>query len=764
MMKKIETFWTKIWKSIKRLFIYLFGFGKAKEKAISLAEEEIVSPSKQIFRKFIHNRIAIFGLVLFLAIVLFVFIGGETFEFNAAYMEGSQQEVEPNMTFLNVPSKLKKSGIKVTTDDNGIDHYLIGVGSVYTVAISNDNKIYVWGANVYNIKKVPQEIQDKAADIVQLSVGQQHVVALTKNGEILAWGRNSHQQSQLPTYDPLRDESYEAAKKAAEAYFSAEARQKYSEFVVTTVETDPIKQVYAGSDYTTVLTENGYVYSWGIAFTKYIGIPNNSFGIYGKQVEYRRNPFTSKYELQWKYVSDTSWRTHKTTEELIAENNIAEVEGSEIVFKINNGVLEWRYDDKSVTDEPEVWTAIKTVQEYKDELPDLAKIVKVYPMENHVAYELEDNKILVRGLSGAVLNKVPNELGLSATDRGYRIIKVVGTRENAFYLTDTGRVIGWGGTETSVLNVIPTEVRTANIIDIESGSHHVVALADDGRVFTWGSNNDLHQLDIPKSMKKNGAAEKIISGFFVNYGVSSEGKITSWGNKGYLFGTNRQGHDNIQRIIIGGRMTLSIALIAVIVSLVLGLIVGLVSGFYGGWIDNVLMRFGEIINAFPFLPLAMTLAKLVEEWGLSDQTRIVLIMVILGLLSWPSLARLVRGQILAEREKDFVLAAKSLGIKDKHIITRHILPNVINVVIVSTTLSYAGALLTESGLSFLNFGVKYPNPSWGNMLVKAQDMTTYKLYWWLWVIPGLFIVLTALSINLVGDGLRDAMDPKSNER
>jgi peptide/nickel transport system permease protein len=160
----------------------------------------------------------------------------------------------------------------------------------------------------------------------------------------------------------------------------------------------------------------------------------------------------------------------------------------------------------------------------------------------------------------------------------------------------------------------------------------------------------------------------------------------------------------------------------------------------------------------------MTLAKIVQEAEIDETYRVYMIMVVLGLLSWPGLARLVRGQILKEREQDFVLAAKALGIKEKHIITRHILPNVINVVIVSTTLSYAGALLTESGLSFLGFGVRYPKPSWGNMLTGTQSMTVLRYYWWAWIIPAIFIILTALSVNLVGDGLREAMDPKANER
>ena len=139
-------------------------------------------------------------------------------------------------------------------------------------------------------------------------------------------------------------------------------------------------------------------------------------------------------------------------------------------------------------------------------------------------------------------------------------------------------------------------------------------------------------------------------------------------------------------------------------------------------------------------------------------------MIILGVISWPGLARLIRGQILAEREKDFVLAARALGIKSNVIILRHILPNIINIVIVSMTLSYAGSLLTEAGLSFLGFGVVPPSPSWGNMLIGAQKSEVIQMYWWRWILPAVCVLIAALSVNIVGDGLRDAMDPKANEK
>ena len=208
---------------------------------------------------------------------------------------------------------------------------------------------------------------------------------------------------------------------------------------------------------------------------------------------------------------------------------------------------------------------------------------------------------------------------------------------------------------------------------------------------------------------------------------------------------------------------MTVGAVAVLISTFIGVLVGLIAGFYGKWLDNFLMRFAEIISSFPFLPLAITLSDFVGR-RMAENQRILMIMVILGIISWPGLARLVRGQILAEREKEFVLAARALGIKSKIVIIRHILPNVINLIIVSMTLSYAGSLLTEAGLSFLGFGVKPPSPSWGNMLTGAQRPEVIQFYWWRWVLPALAVLFTALSVNLVGDGLREAMDPRANEK
>ena len=158
----------------------------------------------------------------------------------------------------------------------------------------------------------------------------------------------------------------------------------------------------------------------------------------------------------------------------------------------------------------------------------------------------------------------------------------------------------------------------------------------------------------------------------------------------------------------------------------------------------------------------MILSSMLAQVNISENARIFMIMVILGVLTWPSLARLVRGQVLVARESEYVTAAKAMGVRENVIAFKHILPNVISVILVTLTLDFAGCLLTESSLSYLGFGVQYPRPTWGNMLNGANNATIIGNYWWQWVFTSLFLAVTTICINIVGDTLRDVLDPKSN--
>ena len=256
---------------------------------------------------------------------------------------------------------------------------------------------------------------------------------------------------------------------------------------------------------------------------------------------------------------------------------------------------------------------------------------------------------------------------------------------------------------------------------------------------------------------------KLFAGAFQSYMVGSDNSIQQkWGCKGYLMGTDELGRDIFTRIVHGGKKTMTIGAVAVIISAVIAIIVGCLSGYFGGWVDMLLMRVTEVFGAIPFLPFALILSAILAGTNISEDTRIFMIMVILGLLSWTGLARMIRGQVLAEREKEFVIAAKAMGVKESRIAFKHILPNVISVILVSLTLDFAGCMLTESSLSYLGFGVKLPQPTWGNMLNGCNNELVIGTFWWRWLFPALFLLITTICINIVGDSLRDVLDPKSD--
>ena len=226
----------------------------------------------------------------------------------------------------------------------------------------------------------------------------------------------------------------------------------------------------------------------------------------------------------------------------------------------------------------------------------------------------------------------------------------------------------------------------------------------------------------------------------------------------HLLGTDQQGRDLLFRLFLGGRISIMVGLIAASVTVVLGCIVGGVAGYYGGWIDNLLMRFSEIVYSLPFTPLILVLAFNML-WTPSN-TKMYIVSLLIGILSWPGLARLIRGQILSLREQEFMQACEALGLSDFSKIFKHLIPNVLSMIIVNATLSMASAILTEAALSFLGMGVTAPTPSWGNLMELARNTEVFQSYPWNWMPAGIMCLLTVVSINLIGEGLRDAFDPK----
>lgn len=234
----------------------------------------------------------------------------------------------------------------------------------------------------------------------------------------------------------------------------------------------------------------------------------------------------------------------------------------------------------------------------------------------------------------------------------------------------------------------------------------------------------------------------------------------SFPSSAHWLGTDKNGMDMLTRLMYGGRVSLMIGFIVVIISAALGVVLGGVSGYFGGWVDNLIMRIVDIFYCIPSTPLIIILGAAMDGMRVDPQIRMLYLMLILGFLGWPGIARLVRGQILSLREQEFMTATEACGISVSRRIFRHLIPNVIPQLIVNCTMSLGTTIITEATLSFLGLGVKFPFASWGNIMNDVSNSYVLTSYWFIWIPAGICLMLTVLGFNFVGDGLRDAFDPK----
>lgn len=379
-------------------------------------------------------------------------------------------------------------------------------------------------------------------------------------------------------------------------------------------------------------------------------------------------------------------------------------------------------------------------------------IAKVATNINNYFVLTKDGEAAYAGFQQNAFSTVPEEAKSGVVD-------IASTSFTNAALKEDGSIIIWGNPSRGERNI---PEHTGKIISIQGGRYHYTALTDTGELLSWGGNQ-FGQTNAPK-VNPADPIKEFYSGFYQNYAVHESGKISGWGLKGYLLGTDQFGRDVLTRLVNGGRVTMTVGAVSVVISMIIGIILGGLAGYFGGKIDMLIMRLAELVGSVPQLPLLLILSAVLASRVPRLEDRMYIIMVVLGLLGWTGLAYTVRAQILAQREMEYVNAAKVLGVREGGIIFKHIIPNVISVIIVYATIAFASSMLIESSLSYLGFGIVPPTPTWGNMLTGANDSIVIQQYWWRWVFPSLIFSICTVCINLIGDGLRDAIDPKSNER
>ena len=635
----IKNVFATLWRWTKRMIV---GPSKELSEMDVMAVENLESPSKMAVKTFFRRKLAVVALVVLISLFLFVFIGSIFIPMNANYTDTLQANIAPNFNMLKIPKELAKN----VRDINGFSNFTVGV--------SNDNTLYIWGNTKDALTKkdlsdFPESI--KEGSVYMAAAGSDHIVVITTDGELVAWGDNTRAQyGYTATGDKL-------------VYMPEELQGK--------LDITKVQQLICGYQ-VTALVYDGRLYMWG-----------NGNALINMQ-------------------SMVDAANQKYAEDGIGVSKVA----------LGNYYGLIMYDDGSVASPSNL-----------------------------------NNKTTVR-------SNVNGSVKFSAI--GKSVVDIAATNNCFLILSNSGELFVQGSGEYGE-NEFCDIPANEKIINIAAGTRHFVALTDAGKVYAWG-HNDYGQTDVIGK-----SASEIYAGSKQTYLVNENDDVTAKsGLKGYLFGTDKLGRDTFTRIVHGGKMTMTVGAVAVIVSTIIAIIVGCLSGYFGGWVDMLLMRLTEICSAIPFLPFAMMLSYVIQKNPIDETTRIIIIMVMLGLLSWTGLARMIRAQVLAEREKEFVIAAKSMGIKETRIAFKHILPNVISVILVSVTLDFAGCLLTESSLSYLGFGVQQPRATWGNMLNGANNSIVIQNYWWQWVFPSIFLAIATISINIIGDTLRDVLDPKSS--
>ncbi|MBD2567051.1 ABC transporter permease [Anabaena lutea] len=318
-----------------------------------------------------------------------------------------------------------------------------------------------------------------------------------------------------------------------------------------------------------------------------------------------------------------------------------------------------------------------------------------------------------------------------------------------YWVSQTGKFIG--------PHIYPT---TQGDTNLETGERKLIVdfkKPSPLSLFVAGPEYRLFQMNLPLPPKWDEVT--IIPGIPLNlhlFGSTGEAK---WN----ILGTDEQGRDQFSRLLYGGRISLFIGIFGIIITYPLGLLIGGISGYFGGVIDSVIMRLAEVLMTFPSIYLLVALSGILSPQLTSTQ-RFLLIVVITSVISWAGLARVIRGQVLSIKEREFVQAAQAMGGKPIYIILRHVLPQTASYVVISATLSIPSFIGAEAVLSLIGLGIQQPDPSWGNMLSLASNASILVLQPWLILPPAILIILTVLAFNLLGDGLRDALDPRSLQR
>ncbi len=656
------------------------------EHAVALddvSRVKVLSPTRQVAKRFMRNRLAVFGLVSILILFVFCFIGPVFYAYG-------QKETFYKYDTINIrlgvatestsfTGYVVDSSIRVETSANS--YMTTNIKTMQAKGLDDYTAIYDDG-NAYEIRREGENVY---------TLGQRTAEKVASFGTSeVEWGVYDGVMRNLTVISGSADESVVAEIKSALRGNSG------------SVTVDGVQYNYkrtAGKNYSVTIMVGGFVYS-GDALS-------SSFE---KAAENADDNLVFTFDGQ-EYLVTTSGDTR--TVYRVGENRIAKVFTTFVIDLYDN--------TQSVSDEfrNNALLAVYSSdsfsadgKEYRFERNDDSDTVEIFDSQGNEVGEF--STFIIRRNSGE--DTIPYE---AKQDIAQAI----------------SGMLDEGGQNVTFETNLPKQT--------EDGRSEV----DENGNYTY----------VPTEIRVNRTDKNYeLWAYQITY-VIDRFASPSWS---HVLGTDGDGFDVLARIMYGGRVSLMVGFVVVLLELILGVILGGLAGYYGGWVDNIIMRLVDIFYCLPSTPIMIILGSIMDAMRMDVYTRLFIMMAALGIMGWAGVARLVRGQILSFREQEFMIAAEATGIKVKDRIFKHLIPNVMPQLIVIATMGVGGTIITESTLSFLGLGVKHPLATWGTMINSVSSASAMAHYAYIWIPVGLLISFTVISFNFVGDGLRDAYDPK----
>ncbi len=656
------------------------------EHAVALddvSRVKVLSPTRQVAKRFMRNRLAVFGLVSILILFVFCFIGPVFYAYG-------QKETFYKYDTINIrlgvatestsfTGYVVDSSIRVETSANS--YMTTNIKTMQAKGLDDYTAIYDDG-NAYEIRKEGENVY---------TLGQRTAEKVASFGTSeVEWGVYDGVMRNLTVISGSADESVVAEIKSALRGNSG------------SVTVDGVQYNYkrtTGKNYSVTIMVGGFVYS-GDALSL----------SFEKAAENADDNLVFTFDGQ-EYLVTTSGDTR--TVYRVGENRIAKVFTTFVIDLYDN--------TQSVSDEfrNNALLAVYSSdsfsadgKEYRFERNDDSDTVEIFDSQGNEVGEF--STFIIRRNSGE--DTIPYE---AKQDIAQAI----------------SGMLDEGGQNVTFETNLPKQT--------EDGRSEV----DENGNYTY----------VPTEIRVNRTDKNYeLWAYQITY-VIDRFASPSWS---HVLGTDGDGFDVLARIMYGGRVSLMVGFVVVLLELILGVILGGLAGYYGGWVDNIIMRLVDIFYCLPSTPIMIILGSIMDAMRMDVYTRLFIMMAALGIMGWAGVARLVRGQILSFREQEFMIAAEATGIKVKDRIFKHLIPNVMPQLIVIATMGVGGTIITESTLSFLGLGVKHPLATWGTMINSVSSASAMAHYAYIWIPVGLLISFTVISFNFVGDGLRDAYDPK----